>query len=76
MSNVARLRWKCRRGTLELDLILGRFLDVYYPNLPAAQQQRFARLLEEADEALWPLVNGEASCAAELQPIVDLLRTC
>ena len=32
-EKIKRLRWQCRRGMLELDLLLGAFLDQYYLNL-------------------------------------------
>ena len=36
MSELARLRWKCRRGMLELDLLLRDFLDSGYQDLDDA----------------------------------------
>lgn len=77
MNELARLRWKCRRGTLELDLILARFLDTHYASLPPVQQQAFESLLEAADDDLWQLVNGESeSDAPALKTVVGLLRAC
>jgi antitoxin CptB len=77
MNDLARLRWKCRRGTLELDLILVRFLDSHYASLPHAQQQAFDALLEAGDEDLWRIVNHETECATPaLQAVASLLRTC
>ena len=40
-----RLRWSCRRGLLELDLVLQRFLREEYPLLGDEQKQTFRRLL-------------------------------
>lgn len=77
MSDLARLRWKCRRGTLELDLILARFLDTHYAHLSPAQQEAFESLLEAADDDLWQLVNGEsASESPAQQSLIELLRAC
>lgn len=77
MSDLARLRWKCRRGTLELDLILARFLDTRFAGLPIAEQQAFEALLESGDEELWQIVNHETACATPaLQAVAAALRTC
>jgi len=47
-----RLRWKCRRGMLELDLVLLSFLDKHYDGLTVEQRQTFEKLLDEQDPTL------------------------
>ncbi|MHB1231318.1 MAG: FAD assembly factor SdhE [Burkholderiales bacterium] len=77
MSAMNRLRWKCRRGTLELDLVLQQFLIRDYAMLDAAARQAFEALLESGDEELWALVSGTTPCPApELAQIVERLRAC
>jgi antitoxin CptB len=53
-----RLRWKCRRGMLELDLILNHFLESEYLNQPAELQAAFPALLELPDPDLWEAIAG------------------
>jgi antitoxin CptB len=48
-----RLRWGCRRGMLELDLILLPFVENVYPNLPQAEQTLFQQLLECEDQDMF-----------------------
>jgi len=55
-SEMARLRWRCRRGMRELDVLLQRYLDHRYPVAPATEQQAFARLLELQDPQLFAYV--------------------
>lgn len=77
MSEMNRLRWKCRRGTLELDLVLQQFLARDYAALDAAARQAFEALLESGDEELWAMVSGTAPYPApELAQIVERLRAC
>ncbi len=47
-----RLRWKCRRGMLELDIFLQTYFDKHYDTLSEEQKQTFARLLEVDDTQL------------------------
>lgn len=47
-----RLRWRCRRGSKELDLILAGFMDTHYARLSAAEQRLFEKLLACADPQL------------------------
>ncbi len=47
-----RLRWRSRRGMLELDLLLLPFFDEVYRELEEDQQRTFVELLEEDDPDL------------------------
>jgi antitoxin CptB len=49
-----RLRWKCRRGMLELDLVLERYLR-RHPG-----DESLAALLELPDNDLWDIVVGRS----------------
>lgn len=70
-----RLAWRCRRGTRELDLILGRFLERGYDQLDDRQRELFERLLDCEDDRLqlW-LLSSEAPDDAELAEIVAIVR--
>ena len=47
-----RMRWRSRRGMLELDLLLLPFFDEMYLAITAAQQLSFQKLLEQYDPDL------------------------
>jgi antitoxin CptB len=49
-----RLRWKCRRGLLELDLVLERYLRGH------PDDGELAELLELPDNDLWDIVSGRS----------------
>ncbi|TLY48079.1 MAG: succinate dehydrogenase assembly factor 2 [Gammaproteobacteria bacterium] len=52
-EKLQRLRWQCRRGMLELDLILLAFLEKNYLNLNPVDQKLFERLLNYSDQDLY-----------------------
>jgi antitoxin CptB len=56
MERVARerLRWKCRRGLLELDLVLQRYLERH------PQDAELSELLDLPDNDLWDIVSGRS----------------
>jgi antitoxin CptB len=56
---LARLRWRCRRGLLELDIVLGRFVEQEYVDLNEAQKIKFDVLLDFSDNALWDRITGK-----------------
>ncbi|WP_338074116.1 succinate dehydrogenase assembly factor 2 [Halochromatium glycolicum] len=55
-----RLRWQCRRGMLELDLLLNRFLDSGYAALDGQGRADFVRLLGYSDQILQDWLVGQA----------------
>ena len=71
-----RLRWRCtRRALLEMDLLLGGFLDKHYASLTPAQAAIFSELAEMEDLDLWPLIIGKRECKSSAQAeIVAMLR--
>ncbi len=52
----ARLRWRARRGLLENDLILTRFLDANETTLTDTEVEAFSRLMEISDSELMNLM--------------------
>ena len=57
-AELARLRWQCRRGMLELDIFLESFMDKAYMQLSPKQQQAFSDLLETPDQMLLDYLMG------------------
>jgi antitoxin CptB len=55
-ANRARLRWRSRRGLLENDLILTRFLDAHELSLSDDEVDALSRLLDLSDNALMDLI--------------------
>ena len=55
-----RLRWNCRRGTKELDLLLLRYLEQVYPGADPARRRDFERLLEAQDPDLAGWLYGRS----------------
>jgi antitoxin CptB len=76
-AEMNRLRWHCRRGRLENDLVLERFLGTYGARLEGGQLAAFQALLDHSDDELWNLVSGRSECDdPALGEVVQLLRRC
>ena len=54
----SRLKWHCRRGMLELDLLLNAFLDNAYPDLSDDEKTHFKLMLDYPDQTLFDLLMG------------------
>ena len=75
MKEFERARWRCRRGLLELDIVLQRFMDQYYRQLDQHELEQFERLLSLPDNDLWDLITArQVTTDDNLQQIVKLLQ--
>lgn len=69
------LRWKCRRGMLELDVLLTRFLDQGYAALSTIEQADFERLLAEEDTVLYQwLLHQSTPLDPVFRQLVNAIR--
>jgi len=60
VNELAKLKWQCRRGMKELDLLLENYLATDYLTADTAEKTRFAELLRLEDDALLlVLLNGD-----------------
>jgi antitoxin CptB len=75
MKNLERIRWRSRRGLLELDIVLGRFIDKHYAHLDEAGQQAFEALLDMPDNPLWDMIAGRQEAThIEQQALLEKIR--
>jgi succinate dehydrogenase flavin-adding protein (antitoxin of CptAB toxin-antitoxin module) len=74
MAEHDRIRWRCRRGLLELDLVLQTFLEHRFDRLDAEQRQRFDELLDEPDNDLLDLALGRRESTPRYRAVVEMLR--
>ena len=75
MADLDRVRWHCRRGLLELDLILERFHQKHLAALDAAQLQQFKELLALDDNDLLDLIMERIPVTDQrLAPVLCMLR--
>ena len=75
-EQIGKLRWRCRRGMKELDLLTLGYLERYYPSASAEDQQAFAELLELQDPLLMSyMVGRETPADAVTARVVRVMRT-
>ena len=71
-----RIRWHCRRGMLELDLVLNAFVERHLADLGAAGLDAFQALLERPDPELLDLVMGREEVSGEdEEKVLALVRS-
>lgn len=73
-KRLARLKWACRRGMLELDVLLMPFVDEAFADLSFEDQELFERLLTSDDPDLYAWFMGHQECEdSELARMVDII---
>ena len=76
MKELDRIRWRCRRGMLELDIVLQGFVDKHYMQLDEIELKHFDSLLSLPDNDLWDMITSKKKVKdIKLQPVLQLLQT-
>jgi antitoxin CptB len=75
VSELNKLRWKCRRGMKELDLLLLEYLERHYLQADPVAQQAFTRILELQDPEIYSLLLGRSVTGdREISDVIGVLR--
>jgi antitoxin CptB len=57
-AELGKLRWRCRRGIKELDVLLERYIDERFCAAPAHEREAFRQLLETQDTIIYAYCLG------------------
>ena len=77
MQNRSSIRWNCRRGKLELDIMLGRFIDRHLDSLNVVDLADFERFLDLPDEVMLDFLLVRAVPAdTSFARLTQLIRDC
>ena len=74
MGEMDRIRWQCRRGLLEMDLILQRFLAEDFDSLTPDELGLFKELLGEVDTVLLAWVMGQEEAPRRYDALIRRMQ--
>ena len=75
-ADLSKLKWRCRRGTKELDTLTTRYLENFYKDADPGEQSAFAELLAMQDPELHAILTGDRSPENPLaNAIVDKIHS-
>ena len=75
MTDMSRLRWRCRRGTKELDIVMNRYLQERYETASTEEQASFNALLDIEDPIIFDWLMDKTQAEDEnLQELVEILK--
>ena len=68
-AEARRLAWRCRRGLLELDIVLQRFVASQFTSLTNQELTALDALLALSDNDFWALLGNENMQIKEAETI-------
>lgn len=69
-----KVRWRCNRGMLELDLFLIPFAENHFGNLSEENKKKFVELLTHEDPVLFSWFMGHEQAQEDMQSIVLIVK--
>jgi len=70
-ADFRRLKWRCRRAMLELDIVLNRFIEgPQFGQLDLEGRIALDRFLDESDAEIWAWIQGAKSPPREFELII------
>ena len=70
-QDLGKLRWRCRRGMRELDVLLERYVDERYGTASLPEQEEFRLLLETQDMDLHAYCLGSQPVPPHLKALIE-----
>lgn len=75
LENISKLQWACRRGMLELDVLLSNFLNEAYAAQALEDKLLFIELLSYEDPVIFAWIMGhETPAGAGMVKITEAIR--
>ena len=74
MSELSRLKMRCRRGMKELDVVFGAYLERHYPTANEQEQQRLNELLAMQVPVLFGMILGLDPVPTPYEDLIQKLR--
>merc|ERR1712039_1144451 len=72
--DIKRLLWLCRRGILELDMLLLPFCKKEFENLEEGKKVQFLEILKFEDNILYNILIKNVQCQQHLRPIIKDIK--
>jgi antitoxin CptB len=66
-----RLRWRCRRGMKELDVLLTRYVEERFDAAPPEERAAFEALLEDQDPVIYAYCLKVAPIPGHLAALIE-----
>jgi antitoxin CptB len=70
-GELGKLKWRCRRGIKELDVLLTRYVERRFSSASRVEQEAFSELLESQDPLLYAYCFGSETPPAQFAALIE-----
>ena len=75
-GELGKLRWRCRRGMKELDVLLTRYVEERFCGASKLEQEAFRQLLESQDPDLYAYCFGSEPPPTQFAALIERITAC
>tara|TARA_B100000965_G_scaffold94689_1_gene77331 strand:- start:1487 stop:1720 length:234 start_codon:yes stop_codon:yes gene_type:complete len=73
--NLSKLKWKCRKGIRELDVLLTNYTENIFSDLSQKDQENFLEFLDKDTYEILDILMNKRGCDSKFNTIVSTLKT-
>ena len=72
---ISEVRWKCRKGIREIDILLSKYMEEIYQNLTDEQQKIFIEFIRQDTYEILDILVNDKSFDTKFTNLVDALKS-
>ena len=72
---ISEVRWKCRKGIREVDILFSKYMEEVYQDLTAEQQKIFIEFIQQDTYEILDILVNNKSFDTKFTNIVDALKS-
>tara|TARA_B100000929_G_C15415321_1_gene389462 strand:+ start:409 stop:648 length:240 start_codon:yes stop_codon:yes gene_type:complete len=72
---ISEVRWKCRKGIREVDILFSKYMEEVYRDLTAEQQKIFIEFIQQDTYEILDILVNNKSFDTKFTNIVDALKS-
>ena len=72
---ISKVRWQCRKGIREIDILLSKYMEEIYQDLADEQQKIFIEFIQQDTYEILDILVNDKSFDTKFTNIVDALKS-
>tara|TARA_Y100000782_G_C10030677_1_gene200948 strand:+ start:153 stop:383 length:231 start_codon:yes stop_codon:yes gene_type:complete len=72
---ISEVRWKCRKGIREVDILFSKYMEEVYRDLTPEQQKIFIEFIQQDTYEILDILINNKSFDTKFANIVDALKS-
>ena len=73
--HISKLKWRCRKGVRELDMLLSKYIETSYSVLPTKEKDIFLEFIEKDTYEILDILMNKKSSNEKFTNIVEALKS-